>query len=334
VRVQQPVERTLIVERWLGEGRSSRGDPFLEAETDQGVAAFWGSADSQENLLILRSVAPPFSVTCGCVRPSPRYVDQHALWVPEHPRVGRPTPFAATTAHLAIPHPQSRSWRNVPLLVDRFSHWLDVFDRSGPFRRSGQLEWHRRTIDRRLSLGSADAAIRDREFLDGLYQTLQAWGIGARSSRLRTFEDFCAELRRHRGAIVALDSLRIDDPDLDVASVRARLWSLVDDLVLVENRAKLVSGTKALHHLLPDLVVPMDRRYTQVFFGWQNPQFQYGQRECLADAFDAFVHIARAVRPATFVGAGWRSSQTKVLDNGLVAVVGELNRVARRGEHA
>lgn len=331
--MQKPVERTLVVERWLGEGRSGRGDPYIEAETDRGVVAFWGSADNQDNLLVLRGVAPPFTVTCGCISPSPRYVDEHALWVPEHPRVGRPAPLAATTSSSVTPRLQTRSWRNVPLLIDRFGDWLDVFDRSGPFRRPGQLEWHRRTIDRRLSLGSADAAIGDREFLDGLYQTLQAWGIGARSSILRSFDDFCAELRRHHDTIVALDSLRIDDRHLDVASVRERLWLLLDDLLLVENRAKLVSGTKALHHLLPDLVVPMDRRYTQVFFGWQSPQFQYGQRECFADAFEAFVHIARTVSPAAFVGARWRSSRTKVLDNGLVAVVGALNRVARQRDH-
>jgi hypothetical protein len=44
------------------------------------------------------------------------------------------------------------------------------------------------------------------------------------------------------------------------------LWQLIDNLGIVENEAKLVSGSKALHHLLPDLVVPMDRAYTQKFF--------------------------------------------------------------------
>jgi hypothetical protein len=29
-----------------------------------------------------------------------------------------------------------------------------------------------------------------------------------------------------------------------------------------------VPGTKALHHLLPDLVPPMDRAWTGAFFHW------------------------------------------------------------------
>lgn len=65
----------------------------------------------------------------------------------------------------------------------------------------------------------------------------------------------------------------------------------------------------------------MDRKYTQVFFGWQNPQLRYGQRECVFEAFDAFVHLAHIVKPTRFVSTDWRSSGTKLLDNGVVSVV-------------
>jgi hypothetical protein len=65
----------------------------------------------------------------------------------------------------------------------------------------------------------------------------------------------------------------------------------------------------------------MDREYTQTFFGWHNPQFQYGQRTCFAEAFGAFVQIARSVNPSQYVNTGWNSSRTKVLDNALVGLL-------------
>lgn len=34
-----------------------------------------------------------------------------------------------------------------------------------------------------------------------------------------------------------------------------------------------MAGSKTLHHLLPDLVPPIDREYTRPFFGLHNPEF-------------------------------------------------------------
>lgn len=50
-----------------------------------------------------------------------------------------------------------------------------------------------------------------------------------------------------------------DDDAPNVQNVSNRIWGLLDGLRIVENQARLVSGTKTLHHMLPDLIVPMDR---------------------------------------------------------------------------
>jgi hypothetical protein len=90
----------------------------------------------------------------------------------------------------------------------------------------------------------------------------------------------------------------------------------------VDNNAPLVAGSKALHHLLPELVPPMDRAYTQQFFGWHNPEFQYGQQKCFRIAFAALALVARRVNPRQFVEAHpWNTSVTKVLDNALVGLL-------------
>ena len=66
-----------------------------------------------------------------------------------------------------------------------------------------------------------------------------------------------------------LEHLAIED-ELP-ANIAERLWSLVSSLGIVENNVKIVASTKALHHLLPDLIVPMDREYTGKFFQFTCP---------------------------------------------------------------
>lgn len=41
-------------------------------------------------------------------------------------------------------------------------------------------------------------------------------------------------------------------------------WQVIENLGIVRNRSLIVSGTKALHHVLPGLVPPMDRAWTAI----------------------------------------------------------------------
>ncbi len=207
------------------------------------------------------------------------------------------------------------------VLVEKFPTWVSYFKTNGPFRKYGQFEYHRETIDRRLELGSASAAVTDEQFQRALYKTLRAWGIGSRGSRLKPFDEFAAILSRQTQAIAQFETMILDDRQLDIGATINALWTLMSHLPIVQNAALLVPVTKALHHVLPELVVPMDREYTQMFFGWQNPRFQYGQRECFAEAFEAFVQIACAVNPSQYLNSGWNSSRTKVIDNALVGLL-------------
>jgi len=84
--------------------------------------------------------------------------------------------------------------------------------------------------------------------------------------------------------------------------------------------SRIVLGSKALRHLLPELVVPIDREYTQRFFGWANPTLQNFPERCFREAFAGFAAIAREANPAQYVGRGWHTSKTKVIDNAIVGL--------------
>ena len=217
-----------------------------------------------------------------------------------------------TRTHLGLVHP----------LINEFPRWLDYFVERGPFTRREQLDCHVRAIALRRGHESAATASEDPEFVRALYETLQAWGLGARGSRLRPMMEFSPVVRSVGTILEPLESLRIDAVELDVDKCIESLWKAIESTRVTHNNALLVAGTKTLHHLLPDLVPPMDRAYTQTFFGWNNPQFQYNQEECFRVAYAALVLVARRADVARYVGTHrWHSSVSKVVDNGLVGLV-------------
>lgn len=60
--------------------RTSSGHPYMEAETDQGIAAFWGFGEEMSNIVAVQGAALPVNVRC---QPrSPAQPGRHALWVP------------------------------------------------------------------------------------------------------------------------------------------------------------------------------------------------------------------------------------------------------------
>jgi hypothetical protein len=161
------------------------------------------------------------------------------------------------------------------------------------------------------------AALRDQHFGDLLYATLRAWGIGIRASRLIPVDGFRHALLAEEEALASLALAALEQLQ-EPSSTAAQIWALIERIGVVENDAQLVAGTKTLHHLLPDLVPPMDRRWTGQFFGWSTVRAQYQQQAIFLEAFTACADVARFVRPSRLVGEGWRTSQSKIVDNAIV----------------
>lgn len=203
-------------------------------------------------------------------------------------------------------------------VVSEFGECVLTYDRTVPFARSGQYELHRQTIDRRRGHASVRDAVDDDAFVQSLHQTLQAWGIGRRASRLLPQAEFAAALRARADTVASFELVRIDDPDLDAAEVATGLWEVIETLRIVANASLIVPGSKTLHHLLPDLVPPMDRAWTGAFFRWSAAAPQSGQRRTFIRTFTRFAEIARHTSPADYVGPGWRTSTSKILDNAII----------------
>jgi hypothetical protein len=99
---------------------------------------------------------------------------------------------------------------------------------------------------------------------------------------------------------------------------------LIDGLSVSASQAKIVANSKTLHHLLPRLVVPIDRRYSLEFlFG--NGQMTVNGREndIVGVVLPSLANLARVAgdQARTRRGDDFSTSTTKIIDNAIVGYV-------------
>ena len=133
---------------------------------------------------------------------------------------------------------------------------------------------------------------------------------------MTSYYKFSSQIRSYKSAFVSFENKKVSEIDLQTAK---ELWSLIQGLKLSETQSQIVTGTKTLHHLLPRLMPPIDRGYTQPFFRLHNPQFQYNQEDAFENFLRYFVMIARKVNLSGYVDRSlWATSESKLIDNAII----------------
>ena len=210
--------------------------------------------------------------------------------------------------------------RQVDELCKNFDAYLIEFNGAPPFTDT-QVSYHIATLDLRSKLGSVAKSVDSDEFLHALYSTLEAWGMNSargnsNGPRMQEYDTFAASVRAYKGGIAALERVGLAQIDADVTG---RLWRIIQGMQLSQTQSQTVTGAKALHHLLPRLLPPIDREYTQPFFRYHNPQFQYNPERCFTLMLSYFARIAQRVDLGAYVGtARWATSESKLIDNAIV----------------
>ena len=107
-------------------------------------------------------------------------------------------------------------------------------------------------------------------------------------------------------------------PD-DVRPLTDAVWALLESLAVSTRQSQLVAGTKALHHLLPDLIPPIDRAYTLRCLLGATTITKTGERQFRA-VFPQLVGIAQARRGPieAAVGRGFHTGVAKTVDTAVI----------------
>ena len=94
--------------------------------------------------------------------------------------------------------------------------------------------------------------------------------MGAQAAKVGDFSQITAALREAAPLLERLWPQRITMlGQLEADKVAAAAWEVIAHIKVSTSQTQIVAGSKMLHHLLPDLIPPIDRRYTFRFFTGQ-----------------------------------------------------------------
>lgn len=240
------------------------------------------------------------------------------------PGTSRNAPIAAPrrTGGAMIGKTAERMNQRVQQLIRGLSKYVGAFDSANLFT-GPSVYFHLKTLERLRGHSSATEALADEQFVESIYATLAAWGMhrmGPRGARMVPFADFKAGLQQQAPRIHDLETLHLTNlATADVERIGSSVWEIIDGLRVGVGETRIVAGAKTLHHVLPELVPPIDRQYTIRFF-YQHTNLNRGDECAFKEVFPQFhkIGVARRREIESFVGVGLNTSATKVIDNAIV----------------
>jgi hypothetical protein len=217
-----------------------------------------------------------------------------------------------------------RARRNVEALIGDFAGCVQRFEASATF--SGpSVYFHQRAIETRRQHASAANLLADDRFVEYVYAVLPSWGMhrmGTQAAKVTEFSQFAASLRSAAPVIEPLWPLDITclDP-ADVPGAAHRIWQVIAAIQASTSETQIVAGSKTLHHVLPDLIPPIDRQYTFRFFTGQK-QIPAGDQRAFLEWFPYLAEIGRRCRSgietAINRGGPMATGPAKVIDNAII----------------
>ena len=164
------------------------------------------------------------------------------------------------------------------------------------------------------------------------YRTLEDWNMNQRGARLAPLADLRNSILQRAPELSQMKSHRLELLDSDaVQGVLSKLKPLFFDLKVMQTQGRMVGVSKTLHFLLPNLVMPIDRRNILhlLYLGApysSNPEIEFRHFEEIFGESSQLCQKLSLCR-TDVDNLGWNTSIPKMIDNALIAFLAELPKV-------
>jgi len=190
------------------------------------------------------------------------------------------------------------------------------------YRQGDDLRFYRELIDEHRKTADLNTLIASEAFLQTVYATLEKWDMNKRGARLVDLPIMCESIRSHGEHLSKLYKYRLETlSEEDFQEVLQQLKGLFCGLKIMATKRRIVGVSKALHFLLPDLVMPIDSANTMPAFYGYNRYSDSAEKEFKAysDIFVKLYTIAKRLKLTESDVNGWRwsCSVPKLIDNAI-----------------
>ena len=220
--------------------------------------------------------------------------------------------------------------QNIAMLCAQFDTFLEEYSQAEAVFGNVSDHFYHRALARRQEVG-LEALASDALFADYSYAALATW-MGWQD--LVPFDSFRDALQEFVGSTRDLESRSILDLDGEMTErIAAKLAHLFSDVRLTTAKSQsVVAASKLLHFISPNLLPPIDNRYTlQFVFGPSGKPSGFPPSELFRFVFATCVLIgaraAPSIRQAVQNDPRRCPGHAKVIDNAIIGFV-KLNSVA------
>lgn len=163
---------------------------------------------------------------------------------------------------------------------------------------------------------------------ENIYATVALWGMhrhGSKSPKMVEFKDFYKSIKGITRNINKVKSA-IDDGKQDEADKEIK--EIFYKIKIMASKRKLVGNSKVIHHLLPDIIPPVDNRYTLGYLGIKHPTQEEDELELLLSLHKNFFNEIAKNKVFAKKANGWRkeaflrdTSIMKIIDNLIIGAI-------------
>ncbi len=192
------------------------------------------------------------------------------------------------------------------------------------------LYFHKVLVNSANQTPNLPERIANDSFAERLYACLASWGMHRfdnPNARLVEFQQFREQVNNLAQQLAHLSEHRLyqlDEQNFQTAS--NTITSLIDNIHVVVAGWPLVANSKLLHHMLPHLVPPIDRKYTLKYFINRNDDSRNQPSYSFERLFRSFWRVAVANGPLLAemcvdtweLPNAWNTTVPKIIDNALV----------------
>jgi hypothetical protein len=205
-----------------------------------------------------------------------------------------------------------------------FFYFVDVCNQE--YRFGHDLNFYREIINVHRNVQDIIKIIKNDDFCRNLYRTLEAWDMDKRGARLNEYDILKESILQHGPYLIDLYKNKLDSisslEDKNGQKIIRDLEFVFCHLEVMKSKRRIVGVSKAMHFLLPDLVMPIDSTYTMPYFYETNKYNEKVEKEfqTYLDIFTKAHQITKKLKLSANDADGkeWNTSVPKLIDNAII----------------
>jgi len=186
------------------------------------------------------------------------------------------------------------------------------------YRTGPSLYFYRKLIDLRSISNNIESFLGDDYKIEILYATLVSWDMNSRGAKMKYFDDFKENILSCLDLFKEIEEFEGSNAP-NITGLESILRDVYKNLNLMKTNAKLVSNSKLLHFLFPNLLMPMDRTNTLSYF--------YGNT---GESLNKYIEVTKfsleiinmPEKWENYLDNKWNSTAPKLIDNAIILIRG------------